>query len=472
MKFPIKPRIWHDFLFLIYFVLLLFRLFCLANYPSFSLSSSLLLHHIPSGKYKKEVKSIGFLPKTKQETFQTELNKAKEIPIALSYLTKKLNTYLKILKKNFEINFRQKRHGFFPETKQETFQTELNRKFRQKMQNVDGVLPGNLGTAPSVPQSNPSADYRFTGCLHACKCGRVGRADKPVVSPNLKGNSKDVTLNRPNEAKSQDDCFYYFRIRFFLFSPRLFVFHCSVCSPTPYLFLQDLIYILNIADAKAQSTLTSVCDAHLNDRGKNILRRILNNSAWDRILSRNPVAAECSSCCPGEPWRDGLRRPNTEPKQRRNSQRGYRSMDSIENRKVKRNQRRYNARRTKRLSALWAQDPLHALMAEKAWDLESETMDRFKPKIQIGTPIKMTTLIIEGMITNPAKREMLETWACKDEIGILLLQETKLNCTQKETRKNIIYTSHQTRTEKKANGQYDDRTEAGVAIMIKNDLIP
>ena len=54
-------------------------------------------------------------------------------------------------------------------------------------------------------------------------------------------------------------------------------------------------------------------------------------------------------------------------------------------------------------------------------------MNKNEPKIQIGVPIKMTTLNIEGMITNPAKREMLETWAYANDVGILFLQETKLN---------------------------------------------
>ena len=51
----------------------------------------------------------------------------------------------------------------------------------------------------------------------------------------------------------------------------------------------------------------------------------------------------------------------------------------------------------------------------------------------IGKRYKITTLNIRG-IKQFKKRELLETWAHNNNIDILLLQETHVNQTCKETR--------------------------------------
>ena len=62
------------------------------------------------------------------------------------------------------------------------------------------------------------------------------------------------------------------------------------------------------------------------------------------------------------------------------------------------------------------------------------------------------------------KRELLETWAEVNEVDIILLQETKINQSGIEKRKDYTIFFSGDNTE-------EEHTEAGVAIMIKNSLL-
>ena len=58
-----------------------------------------------------------------------------------------------------------------------------------------------------------------------------------------------------------------------------------------------------------------------------------------------------------------------------------------------------------------------------------------KEKITPDTRIKVATYNVRGMI-RAGKREMLELWASKEKIDIILIQETHINQAGVEKRKN------------------------------------
>ena len=72
---------------------------------------------------------------------------------------------------------------------------------------------------------------------------------------------------------------------------------------------------------------------------------------------------------------------------------------------------------------------------------------------ELGTLYKVAIHNIKG-IKKLGKRELIETWANQNDIDILLLQETYVNQTARETRKDYTYFfSGQTETQQKQRQQ-------------------
>jgi len=101
------------------------------------------------------------------------------------------------------------------------------------------------------------------------------------------------------------------------------------------------------------------------------------------------------------------------------------------------------------------------------WNDEEE-LDHFQPTgkigyLELGKKHRVATLNVRGLIRG-GKREQIEIWAKENDIDILLLQETHINQTAMEKRgEYTVFLS--------GSGNGQDRTEAGVGILIKNKLL-
>merc|ERR1712110_694854 len=98
---------------------------------------------------------------------------------------------------------------------------------------------------------------------------------------------------------------------------------------------------------------------HLNENGIKVFLNIFNLKNLSKML--NP---SCTAGTQNAPSATRVRRGviaarplKVEPGQKRNTTRGFRSKISIEIRKIKRNNKRADKRRAKRLLALWARAP-------------------------------------------------------------------------------------------------------------------
>ena len=160
----------------------------------------------------------------------------------------------------------------------------------------------------------------------------------------------------------------------------------------------------------------------------------------------------------GSPRSVDLRKPKepagTVP---RNTRRGIRSSTATEERRHKRSIKRNLARRQKRKRralAGKAQEPEEAKPQQALTTL----------KISLETEITCSTVNIRGM-KRAGKREEVEQYMRRQQIKLLLLQETHINCNARESRKHFTWFFSGDETQATPN------THAGVAIVICNDLL-
>ena len=171
---------------------------------------------------------------------------------------------------------------------------------------------------------------------------------------------------------------------------------------------------------------------------------------------------------------------------RRNTQRGIRSVEATHRRNQANLESKRIGRQRTRIKAQWAKDPTKAFEELRRWEtiyaneaLDAKTMNvnsnnthggpTNPAKWFLNQKYRLATLNVMGLRgtrDSLGKRELIETWMTKHDIDILLLQETKINVTQKETREHhTIFFSGSEGNEEEG---HNDFTHAGVAIMIKN----
>ena len=90
-------------------------------------------------------------------------------------------------------------------------------------------------------------------------------------------------------------------------------------------------------------------------------------------------------------------------------------------------------------------------------------------KWEYNKEIKAGSLNIKG-IMKPGKREEIEIYMRENDINILLIQETFVNTTCIETRKNYTFYFSGDGNRSNTKGEVDKYTPAGVGIVINNEL--
>ena len=139
----------------------------------------------------------------------------------------------------------------------------------------------------------------------------------------------------------------------------------------------------------------------------------------------------------------------------RNSKRGLRSNQKIEERKIKRSFKKREARRKHR-----TERQANKSKKNKKANSASAQEPLKKIKIELGKEIHIATLNIRG--TNKmGKREEVEDWMKSNNISILALQETKSPHNKRETRKDYVWYFS-------GNGQ--DKCHHGVGLVRRKDL--
>jgi endonuclease/exonuclease/phosphatase (EEP) superfamily protein YafD len=139
----------------------------------------------------------------------------------------------------------------------------------------------------------------------------------------------------------------------------------------------------------------------------------------------------------------------------------------MEIRKIKRNLKRKYGRQTAKLGPLWAQDPslameqMQTIEDEREAEQQNLNTNNNKGKLQYEQQLKVATLNMHSL-RDSGKREELEIWAEKENVDLILLQETWINqCAVERRSKYTIFFSSDDKND-------TNKTEAGVAIMISN----
>ncbi len=144
---------------------------------------------------------------------------------------------------------------------------------------------------------------------------------------------------------------------------------------------------------------------------------------------------------------------------RRNTKRGLRSRKAKEERKIKRTEKRRNARRRKRAEKEAKVETLVA-KGKKKGNLKRASAQA--PKIWMDQRgIWMATLNVDGVMRQ-GKREEVEAWMKRNNIAILLLQETHTAMDSREARGNYTWYFS---GEKKL---IEEQWTAGVGVVIDN----
>jgi hypothetical protein len=154
-------------------------------------------------------------------------------------------------------------------------------------------------------------------------------------------------------------------------------------------------------------------------------RKIIKANALEGLPSGDPGQPRGFAFC-GDQMTQAIPR-------KRNSKRGLRSKQKIEERKTKRSFKRREARRRLRTEGQ-ANKPIKQKKANSA--SAQEPLKRIK--IELGKEIHIATLNIRGS-NKLGKREEVEDWMKANNISILALQETKSPHSKRETRKDYIW---------------------------------
>ena len=178
-------------------------------------------------------------------------------------------------------------------------------------------------------------------------------------------------------------------------------------------------------------------------------RKTFNEIAPEGLPSGDPGQPRRLAFC-GDQMTQAILR-----KRIRNSKRGIRSKQKIEERKIKRSYEKRLARRKHRIEG-----QANADKKDNNANSASAQEPHKRIKIELGKEIHIATLNIRG--TNKlGKREETEDWMKKQDISILALQETKSGHSKRETRKDYTWYF---------SGNGEERCHHGVGLVIRKDI--